>query len=104
MDPDNTLCKAQRAGDVDVIGTHFAQERSMPDELEASDAYDKARDTAEAALEAYAKKDEPKGDKLVERAQSLDPDAVKDMIDDLEEDAAAEHDPQALKQQIDTPE
>jgi F0F1-type ATP synthase membrane subunit b/b' len=74
----------------------------MPDELEASDAYDKARDKAEAALEAYAKKDEPKGDKLMEQAQSLDPDAVKDVMEDLEEDAAAEHDPKALKQQLDT--
>jgi F0F1-type ATP synthase membrane subunit b/b' len=74
----------------------------MPDELEASDAYDKARDKAEAALEAYAKKDEPTGDKLMQQAQSLDPDAVKDVMDELEEDAAAEHDPKVLKQQLDT--
>jgi F0F1-type ATP synthase membrane subunit b/b' len=72
----------------------------MPDEFEASDAYDKARDKADAALEAYAKKDEPKGDKLIEQAQSLDPDAVKDVMDELEDDAAAEHDPKALKQKL----
>jgi len=74
----------------------------MPDEFEASDAYDKARDKAEAALEAYAKKDEPKGDKLMEQAQGLDPEAAKDIMDELEEDAAAEHDPKVLKQQLDT--
>ena len=38
----------------------------------------------------------------MEQAQSLDPDAVKDVMEDLEEDAAAEHDPKALKQQLDT--
>jgi len=73
----------------------------MQDEIEASDAYDKARDKADAALEAYAKKDAPKGDKLIEQAQSLDPDAVRDVMDELEEDAAAEHDPKTLKQKLD---
>ena len=74
----------------------------MPDELEPSDAYDKARDKADAALEAYAKKDEQKGDKLLEQAQSLDPDAVKDVMDELEDDAAAEHDPKALEEKLDS--
>jgi hypothetical protein len=70
----------------------------MPDELDPSDAYEKARDKADAALEAYAKKDEPKGDALIEQAKSLDPDAVKDVLEELEEDAAAEHAPDAPKQ------
>ena len=74
----------------------------MPDKLEASEAYDKAREKAEAALEAYANKDEPEGNKLMEQAQKLDPDAVKDVLDELEEDAAAEHDPKTLRQQLDS--
>ncbi len=36
----------------------------------------------------------------MEEAQSLDPDAVKDVMDELEEDAAAEHDPEALNQKL----
>ena len=74
----------------------------MPDEIEPSEAYDEARDKAEAALEAYAKKDESKGDKLMQQAQNLDADAVKDVIDDLDEDATSEHDPKALKRELDS--
>jgi hypothetical protein len=70
----------------------------MPIELEASEAYEKAQNLAEAALEAYAEGDKLKGDRLMEEAQSLDPDAVQDVMDELEEDAAAEHNPEAVEQ------
>lgn len=51
---------------------------------------------------AYARKDDAPGDKLMRQAQDLDPDAVEDTIDDLEEDAPAEHDLQGLKRQLDS--
>lgn len=63
-----------------------------------SNAYDKAQEITEKALDAYVKNDTETGDKLIEEAKSLDETAVKDVHDMLEEDAASEHDPAKLNE------
>ena len=61
----------------------------MPEKTpeKTGDAYDKARDLAEAALGEYAKGDERKGDKLAEQAMKTDRHAVEELVEDLNEDA-----------------
>jgi hypothetical protein len=54
----------------------------------AEDKHDKALDLTEAALDALDSGDEKKADKLIDQAKKLDPSAVKEVVDDLEE---AEH-------------
>ena len=51
--------------------------------------HDKARDLAESALGAYAKGDEKKGDALAEQAKKIDRSAVVEVVEELDEDAAA---------------
>ena len=60
----------------------------MTDEKTGSE-HDKAHDLAEEALGAYAKGDEKKGDKLAEQAKTIDRSAVAEVVEDLDEDAAA---------------
>jgi hypothetical protein len=50
----------------------------------------------EKALEAYVEGDEKTGGKLVEQAKAVNEAAVRDVHQDLEEDAASEHDPEKL--------
>jgi hypothetical protein len=52
------------------------------------DKHEKALDLAEAALEALDTGDEAKADKLIDEAKKLDPSALKEVVQDLEE---AEH-------------
>lgn len=59
----------------------------MADEKTGSE-HDKARDLAEEALGAYAKGDEKKGDALAGQAKTIDPSAVVEVIEDLDENAA----------------
>jgi hypothetical protein len=64
----------------------------------APKSYDRAREMTEKALDAYVEGDEKTGGKLVEQAKSVNEAAVRDVHEELEEDAASEHDPQKLNQ------
>jgi hypothetical protein len=55
------------------------------------DKHESARQITEDALGAYAKGDDKKGDDLVEKAKQTDSSAVEEVLDDLEEDAGADH-------------
>jgi hypothetical protein len=55
------------------------------------DKHENARQITEDALGAYAKGDEKKGDDLVDKAKRTDSSAVKEVLDDLEEDAGSDH-------------
>lgn len=54
--------------------------------------YDKARDLAEKALDAFVDGDEDKAAELAEKAKATDPQAVKDVSDELADDDSSEHD------------
>ena len=60
----------------------------MADNKDTEATYDKARDLAEAALEQYAHGDAKQGDKLAEKAVKTDRHAVKELVDEMDEDAA----------------
>jgi hypothetical protein len=55
--------------------------------------YDQARGLSEKALDALVEGDEKKAAKLVEQAQATDPQALRDVAQELDEDADSEHDP-----------
>jgi F0F1-type ATP synthase membrane subunit b/b' len=61
--------------------------------------YDKARDLTEKALDAYVERNEVKGDELVEKAKATNEQAVRDVNDELNDDAGSQHDPKKLNQQ-----
>ncbi|HEX2941552.1 MAG TPA: hypothetical protein VHO91_10925 [Rhodopila sp.] len=54
-------------------------------------SYDKARDLAEEALDAYVKGNPKEGDKLAEQAKRTNAEAAQDVVNDLEEDRNADH-------------
>jgi hypothetical protein len=68
------------------------------DESARSKSYDRARDITEKALDAYVEGDDKTGGKLVEQARTVNETAVRDVQEELEEDAAAEHDPGKLSE------
>ena len=71
----------------------------MPNnENAAPKSYDRARDMTEKALDAFVEGDEKTGAKLVEQAKGVNESAVRDVHEELEEDAASEHDPAKLSQ------
>jgi phosphate uptake regulator len=70
------------------------------DKSAAPKSYDRAREMTEKALEAFADGDETGGAKLVERAKDLNKAAVRDVHEELSEDAASEHDPKKLDQSV----
>ena len=53
----------------------------------AEDKHDKALDLTEQALDAMESGDEKKADKLLDKAKDLDPSAVEEVVQDLEEAA-----------------
>ncbi len=55
------------------------------------DKHETARHLTEDALGAYAKGNEKKGDELVEEAKRTDISAVKEVLQDIEEDAGSDH-------------
>ena len=57
-----------------------------------SDDHEKARSLAEAALEAFAKGEDKRGDDLAAQAAELDRSAVEEVVQDLDDDAASNHD------------
>jgi len=70
----------------------------MSNDDRAASKYDRAREITEKALDAYVEGDEKTGGKLVEQAKTVDEAAVRDVHEELEEDAASEHDPEKLSQ------
>lgn len=62
--------------------------------------YDQAREISEKALEAFVDGDEDKAGKLVEQAKATNPQAVKDVAQELDEDAGSEHDPAKLNEDL----
>lgn len=62
--------------------------------------YDEARDLSEKALDAFVEGDEDKAAKLVEQAKATDPQAVKDVVQELDEDASSEHDPAKINEKL----
>lgn len=68
------------------------------DESATSKSYDRAREMTEKALDAYVEGDDKKGSDLVEQAKGVNEAAVRDVHQELEEDAASEHDPGKLSQ------
>jgi hypothetical protein len=65
-------------------------------ESAAPKSYDRAREMTEKALDAYVEGDEKKGGKLVDQAKGVNEAAVRDVHQELEDDAASEHDTQKL--------
>ena len=55
----------------------------------ADETYDKARDLAEAALDKYAHGAPKEGDKLAARAVKIDRHAGEELVEEMDEDAAA---------------
>ena len=55
----------------------------------ADDKHNEALDLTEEALEKLAAGDEKAADKLIEQANKLDPTAPAEVVNDLDEDAAA---------------
>jgi hypothetical protein len=82
-----------------ALGGNKFQEVSMPnDDSAAPKSYDRAREMTEKALDAYVEGDDKTGGKLVEQAKTVNEAAVRDVHQELEEDAASEHDPEKLIQ------
>jgi len=62
--------------------------------------YDKARELAEDALRKAVDGDDKAADKLAQEAKATDPQAVEDVLQELDEDASSEHDPEKIKEEL----
>jgi gas vesicle protein len=62
--------------------------------------YDKARELAEDALKKAVDGDDKAADKLAQEAKATDPQAVEDVLQELDEDVSSEHDPEKIKQEL----
>lgn len=62
--------------------------------------YEKAREITEKALDALKDNDEAKAGKLIDEAKRVDENAVTDVQEMLDEDAASEHDPAKLNEDL----
>jgi hypothetical protein len=62
--------------------------------------YDKARELAEDALKKAVDGDDKAADKLAQEAKATDPQAVEDVLQELDEDASSEHDPEKIKEEL----
>ena len=60
-------------------------------EQNKNDRHETARQLTEDALGAMVKGDQQKADELVEQAKRTDSSAVKEVIQDLDEDAGSDH-------------
>jgi len=56
------------------------------------DRHEKARDLGEEALGALAKGREEQADRLIDKAKKLDKSALREIVEDLEEDAGSNPD------------
>jgi hypothetical protein len=63
-------------------------------------SYDKARGLAEDALKKTVEGDDTSAENLAEKAKATNPQAVKDVLQELDEDASSEHDPQKIKEDL----
>jgi hypothetical protein len=70
------------------------------DDSAAPKPYDRAREMTEKALDAFVEGDEQSGSKLVEQAKAVNEAAVRDVHEELEEDAKSEHDPEKLSRSM----
>ena len=61
-------------------------------------SYDRAREMTEKALDAFVEGDEKAEGKLVEQAKNVNEAAVRDVHEELKEDAPSEHDPRKVSQ------
>jgi hypothetical protein len=59
--------------------------------------YEKARRLAEGALKKTVEGDDASAEKLAEKAKATNQQAVEDVLQELDEDASSEHDPQRIK-------
>ncbi len=66
----------------------------MADEPTAQ-AHDKARDLVEDALGKLAENKPAEAEKLIDKAQAIDPSAAREVVADLDEDADSDHTTQA---------
>jgi hypothetical protein len=62
--------------------------------------YDKARGLAEEALKKTVEGDDTSAEKLAEKAKATNQQAVKDVLQELDEDASSEHDPQKIEEDL----
>lgn len=74
----------------------------MADEPTAQ-AHDKARDLVEDALGKLAENKPGEAEKLIDKAQAIDPSAAREVVADLDEDAGSDHTPQAGASKAGTP-
>jgi hypothetical protein len=70
------------------------------DDSAAPKSYDRAREITEKALDAFVEGDEKSGSKLLEQAKAVNEAAVRDVHEELEEDAKSEHDPENLSRSM----
>jgi hypothetical protein len=62
--------------------------------------YDKARELAEGALKKTVEGDDKAAERLAQKAKAADPQAVEDVLRELDEDASSEHDPEKIRQDL----
>ena len=62
--------------------------------------YEKARRLAEDALKKTVEGDDASAEKLAEKAKATNQQAVEDVLQELDEDASSEHDPQKIKEDL----
>jgi hypothetical protein len=68
------------------------------DDKPAPEAYGRAREMTQKALDAFVAGDDKTGETLVAQANDVNKDAVREVHAELEEDAVSEHDPKKLNQ------
>jgi hypothetical protein len=84
--PEETAASERHSVQVAANRTYVMSEQSPKDQK-----HETARQLTEDALGAYAEGDQKKGDKMVEEAKRTDTSAVKEVIEDLDEDAGSDH-------------
>jgi hypothetical protein len=63
-------------------------------------SYDKAREIAEGALTKTVEGDDKAAEKLAQEAKATNQQAVEDVLQDLDEDAGSEHDPEKIREDL----
>jgi hypothetical protein len=62
--------------------------------------YDKARGLAEDALKKTVDGDDKAAEALAQQAKATDMKAVEDVLQELDEDAGSEHDPEKIREDL----
>jgi hypothetical protein len=62
--------------------------------------YDEARKLAEGALKKTVEGDDKAAERLAQKANAADPQAVEDVLRELDEDASSEHDPEKIREDL----